>query len=71
MKNLILIACLSIFSLATYAQKFAYVESDYILERVPEYQSAQEQLDKLTLSWQEEIEQLYLEIEYVLFRSHN
>jgi len=63
MKNLILIACLSIFSLATYAQKFAYVESDYILERVPEYQSAQEQLDKLTLSWQEEIEQLYLEID--------
>ena len=63
MKNLILIACLSIFSLTTYAQKFAYVESDYILERVPEYQSAQEQLDKLTLSWQEEIEQLYLEID--------
>ena len=63
MKKLILIACLSIFSLATYAQKFAYVESDYILERVPEYQSAQEQLDKLTLSWQEEIEQLYLEID--------
>ena len=63
MNKLILIACLSIFSLATYAQKFAYVESDYILERVPEYQSAQEQLDKLTLSWQEEIEQLYLEID--------
>ena len=63
MKKLILIACLSIFSLATYAQKFAYVESDYILKRVPEYQSAQEQLDKLTLSWQEEIEQLYLEID--------
>ena len=63
MKKLILIACLSIFSLATYAQMFAYVESDYILERVPEYQSAHEQLDKLTLSWQEEIEQLYLEID--------
>tara|TARA_B100000609_G_C17209315_1_gene432843 strand:- start:60 stop:569 length:510 start_codon:yes stop_codon:yes gene_type:complete len=63
MKKLILIACLGIFSLTTYAQKFAYVESDYILERVPEYQSAQEQLDKLTLSWQEEIEQLYLEID--------
>ena len=34
-----------------------------ILERVPEYQSAQEQLDKLTLSWQENIEQLYQEID--------
>ena len=43
--------------------KFAYVDSDYILERVPEYQSAQEQLDKMTLSWQEDIEQLYQEID--------
>ena len=63
MKKLILIACLGIFFFTTHAQKFAYVDSDYILERVPEYQSAQEQLDKLTLSWQEDIEQLYQEID--------
>ena len=56
---------LSIFCLAmnVNAQKFAYVDSDYILEKVPEYQSAQEQLDKLTLSWQEEIEQIYQTID--------
>ena len=63
MKKLILIGCLGLFSFASHAQKFAYVDSDYILERVPEYQSAQEQLDKLTLSWQEDIEQLYQEID--------
>ena len=63
MKKLILIACLGLVCLTTHAQKFAYVDSDYILERVPEYQSAQEQLDKLTLSWQEDIEQLYQEID--------
>ena len=63
MKKLILIACLGLFFFTTHAQKFAYVDSDYILERVPEYQSAQEQLDKLTLSWQEDIEQLYQEID--------
>lgn len=63
MKKLILIACLCLFCFTTQAQKFAYVDSDYILERVPEYQSAQEQLDKLTLSWQEDIEQLYQEID--------
>ena len=51
-------AFLSLFCLMSQAQKFAYVDSDYILERVPEYQSAQEQLDKMTLSWQENIEQL-------------
>ena len=63
MKKLILITCLGLFSLTLHAQKFCYVDSDYILERVPEYQSAQEQLDKLTLSWQEDIEQLYQEID--------
>ncbi len=63
MKKLIFTAFLGLFSLMSQAQKFAYVDSDYILERVPEYQSAQEQLDKLTLSWQENIEQLYQEID--------
>ena len=50
-------------SVVANAQRFAYVDSDYILERIPEYQSAQEQLDQLSLSWQEEIEQLYSEID--------
>tara|TARA_Y100001933_G_scaffold240840_1_gene266736 strand:- start:519 stop:1028 length:510 start_codon:yes stop_codon:yes gene_type:complete len=63
MKKILLITFLGFFSITAYAQKFAYVDSDYILERVPEYQSAQEQLDKLTLSWQEEIEILYQEID--------
>ena len=63
MKKLLLITFLGFFSIAAFSQKFAYVDSDYILERVPEYQSAQEQLDKLTLSWQEEIEILYQEID--------
>ena len=63
MKKLLLIIFLGFFSITASAQKFAYVDSDYILERVPEYQSAQEQLDKLTLSWQEEIEILYQEID--------
>ena len=48
--------------------KVAYVDSDHIC-RVPEYQSAQEQLDKLTLSWQEDIEQLYQEI-YQLYKKY-
>ena len=54
---------MSLLAFTAHAQKFAYVDSDYILERVPEYQSAQEQLDKLTLSWQEDIEQLYQDID--------
>lgn len=63
MKKILLILCLCLGTLAVQAQKFAYVDSDYILERVPEYQSAQEQLDKLSLNWQEEIEGYYSEID--------
>ena len=59
MKKLILISLICLTSIGVNAQKFAYVDSDYILERMPEYGSAQDQLDKLSLNWQEEIEELY------------
>jgi len=38
------------------AQKYAYVDTQYILEQVPEYNAAQEQLNKLSEQWQQEIE---------------
>ena len=39
-----------------FAQKVAYVDLDYILNSVPEYKSAQEQLDQISIQWQKEIE---------------
>ena len=63
MKKIILITIVYLTSISTYAQKFAYVDSDYILERMPEYGSAQDQLDKLSLNWQQEIEELYKQID--------
>ena len=63
MKKLILILLICFTSTGVNAQKFAYVDSDYILERMPEYGSAQDQLDKLSLNWQEEIEVLYQQID--------
>ena len=62
MKIYILIFLLSLSTL-THAQKFAYVDSDYILERIPEYASAQDQIEKLSLNWQSEIEEIYQEID--------
>ena len=63
MKKLILISLICLTSINIKAQKFAYVDSDYILERMPEYGSAQNQLDKLSLNWQEEIEEIYQQID--------
>jgi outer membrane protein len=45
------------------AQKFAYVDSQYILEKMPEYKEAQKKLDDLSASWQKEVETKYQEID--------
>ena len=41
----------------SFAQKFCYVDSEYILENLPEYTSSQSRLKSQTESWQKEIEQ--------------
>ena len=50
-------------SSVSFGQKFGYIDTDYILTKMPEYNGAQGELDKLSLDWQEEIRQLYKEIE--------
>ncbi|MBX7051474.1 MAG: OmpH family outer membrane protein [Flavobacteriales bacterium] len=44
---------------ALMAQKFAYVDTKYILSHVPEYQAAQAEVNKLSTQWQKEIEAKY------------
>tara|TARA_B100002052_G_scaffold43020_1_gene35601 strand:+ start:224132 stop:224641 length:510 start_codon:yes stop_codon:yes gene_type:complete len=58
---LILIFCLSITS--SNAQKFAYVDTEYILNKIPEFKQAQDKLDDFSEDWQEEIEAKYAEVE--------
>ncbi len=57
-----IILALAISSL-TMAQKFAYVDTDYILKSIPTYESAQEQLQIMSNDWQAEVETSYAEIE--------
>lgn len=53
------------------AQKVAYVDLDYILNNIPEYKSAQEQLDQISVQWQKEIETKLAEVDklYKLYQS--
>lgn len=44
------------------AQKYAYVDTEYILDNIPEYKDAQNQLDDLAQQYQEEIEGKYAEV---------
>lgn len=61
------------FAFAGMAQKYAYVDSEYILENIPAYKAAQEQLDKLSGQYQKELEAIQAEIEkmYNSYRSES
>lgn len=48
---------------ASFAQRFAYVDSDYILKHIPEYTSAQKQLDALSQQWQKDVDVRFANIE--------
>ncbi len=56
MKKIILLFGI-LFALSSQAQKIAFVNTDKILEKIPEYKSAQEKLDALALQYQKEIEE--------------
>lgn len=63
MKKLTITTILIAFATVAFGQKFAYVDSDYILESIPEYQVAQNKLDELSVKWQKEIEKKFEEID--------
>ena len=65
-KFLILFFVITNYSLA---QKFAYVDTDYILAKIPEYNQAQDKLDNYSKGWQEEIEMNMQKIEK-MYRSY-
>jgi len=56
MKKIISALAILLISASTYAQKFAYVDMDYILGKMPAYTEAQKQLDKIAEGWQKEVE---------------
>ena len=41
------------------AQKIVYVDSEYIMENIPEYGDAQEELNSLSTKWQNEVKAIY------------
>ena len=59
MKKFILALFLFFGTTFVFGQKYAYIDSDYILENVPEYKDAKEKLDKLADRWTKEIEERY------------
>ena len=53
----IIVICFVLFSLSASAQRYAVIDSKYILEKIPDYKDAQGKLDQLSTLWQQEIDQ--------------
>ncbi|MEA3497220.1 MAG: OmpH family outer membrane protein [Bacteroidota bacterium] len=67
MKNLKYFTAVIVFSFLFFstaqAQRFSYVDTEYILEKMPEYRSAQKQLDNLAKQWKDEVKIKMQEVE--------
>jgi len=62
-KSLLILMLTLFISAGSYAQKFAYIDTEYILNNIPAYKQAQDQLDKLSEGWQREVENMYAELD--------
>jgi outer membrane protein len=44
-------------------QKFGYIDSDFILSKLPEYKKAQDEIEQLSSGWQKEVEDLQKKVD--------
>ena len=56
-KLLILATCFLLIAASTNAQRYAIIDSKYILDKLPEYKEAQKLLDQFSEQWQQEVDQ--------------
>lgn len=57
MKKLLLFLIATALVFSVNAQRYAVIDSRYILEKIPEYTEAQKKLDQFSALWQQEIDQ--------------
>ena len=55
-KVLFAVCCLWFVSFSSQAQKYAIIDTKYILDKMPEYKEAQKKLDDQAMVWQKEID---------------
>jgi outer membrane protein len=64
MKKILLVVCgLWLASFAAEAQKYAIIDTKYILDKMPEYRDAQKKLDDFAQVWQKEIDDQQTELD--------
>ena len=56
MKKLFLSACIMVLAITGFSQKYAIIDTRYILDKLPDYTEAQKQLDGIASGWQRDID---------------
>ncbi len=62
-KSLLLVILGFLFANQSNAQRFGYVDTDYILSQMTEYKAAQKQLNEISLKWENEMKVMKDEID--------
>jgi outer membrane protein len=63
MRRALFLAFGLVFGISVYGQRFAIVDSEYVLAKIPSYAQSQQQLDQLSAQWSGEVEALRSEID--------
>lgn len=73
MKRLIFLILASFSAMAVWSQKIAFVDTEYILNNIPAYEAANEQLEQLSKQYENEIKAKFKEVEqlYEAYRTEN
>ena len=61
--NKIILLIFLVFNSNLFAQKFGYVNSEFILNNMKEYKEAISEIESLSKAWEKEISDMYIEIE--------
>jgi outer membrane protein len=62
MRRLLLILMVFFTTTGLQAQKVGYVDTDFILEKIPEYQEAVQRLNEMSQEWQKQVDRKYEDI---------
>ena len=63
MIRLLLCVFFLIISKESFSQKFGYVNSEFILNSMPEYKDALSEIENLSKAWEKEVSDMYTEVE--------
>ncbi len=62
-KSIVLISMIMLSAGISWGQKYAFVDTEYILNNIPSYKAAQDKLNTLSKQWEKEISDKYAEID--------